>query len=256
LYSSIEVHQLLQELYIEKEFKCDQCEKTFSYKQSLAKHQRDKHNIIIVTSNNIDNSNSNNTSNSHNNTNCHNTTNTTNTTTNNSHNITENSHNTTNIPITINVYGKENIDHVINDQDFLLQCLKSVHTNGIPDLIKQIWLNDDHKENQNLMFKRQHTPKTFQVYREVDGIHQWIIEDGDSILEELILKGRELIIKYNSHHLTLSPTPTNDEKDMYDLRSNRLSDVKHKKRGVYKPICNRLMVNFLNHKLKKLQTNL
>lgn len=73
-----------------------------------------------------------------NNSNCHNNINTNNTI------------NIININIcTPNNFGTENIHHVVNDKEFMRQCLQTLQSSGIIDLVSKLHFNTEFPENQN-----------------------------------------------------------------------------------------------------------
>ena len=83
--------------------------------------------------------------------------NTTNNTANNSNNnVITNSHNNTNIVknsnnnnITINAFGKEDLQYIINNPQFMNQCIKD-REYGLIECLKKIHYNEDQPQNQNI----------------------------------------------------------------------------------------------------------
>jgi hypothetical protein len=177
------------------------------------------------------------------------------------HTISDNSTNNTtnNSPTTINLnlnmnlnfYGNENIDHITSNPEYLLDCLKTVASHGIPDLIEKIHLNKDVPENHNVEFQREHKPSKMKVYKDVNGTPEWVVRDGKTVIDELITKGRRIIENGNKQHLVLSSNPTLDEKELFDHRFQKLSDVSSKKKGVYCPIRNEVLNKFKNDKQRR-----
>jgi len=75
-------------------------------------------------------------------------------------NITNNNNNCNNNTINVHVsvctphnFGSENIQHLVGDIDFMRQTLKSVHSNGIVDLMSKIHFDDTFPQNQNIKLK-------------------------------------------------------------------------------------------------------
>ena len=248
---------ILETLLKPKNFICETCNKTFSHKKTLVRHKKDKHetNITNISSNSsVENhtNSANTTQHSHNMTSSNNTT-TTNNSNNTTHTTNTNCHNNTNSPViniqTLNVFGNESIDHVIQDPEFLLKCLKAINLNGIPDLIEKIWLNKDVPENQNLKLQREHHPKVMSVYTdETSDTPIWVNKSANEVLETLISKGHDLLVRHNDQYLTLSVRPSVDEQETFDLRMNRLSNITSKKRGVYIPIRDNILLKFRTSK--------
>ena len=259
LFSERNTQCILDEIMQPKKFVCDACNKSFVYSYNLLRHKKDKHetNITNISCNSsVENhTNSDNTTQHSHNTNhnqSHNTTNHSNNTTNTTNNTNTNCHNT-NSPViniqTLNVFGNESIDHVIQDPEFLLKCLKAINLNGIPDLIEKIWLNKDVPENQNLKLQREHHPKVMSVYTdETSDTPIWVNKSANEVLETLISKGHDLLVRHNDQYLTLSVRPSVDEQETFDLRMNRLSNITSKKRGVYIPIRDNILLKFRTSK--------
>jgi hypothetical protein len=236
------LEEFIEEKHSSKKYKCDNCDKSFAFSSGLSRHVKEVHTTITINNdshNHIDNSHSHNTTN----TNSHNTHNTTNTTNTNSHNTT----NTTISPIiNINIYGRENLEYINNNPDFMLNCLKNIDTHGIPDLIEKVHLNDDYPENKNIKHKREHYPSKMMIYTEKDGVEQWVETDGSIVLDELVKNGTNLIIKLNSQVLTFSATSTTDELDRYEMRKDKIYAIKEKKRGKYASVRNEVATRIKN----------
>jgi hypothetical protein len=84
------------------------------------------------------------------------TTNTINNTTNNQNQITTNSHNNNIINsqntvnnVTINAFGKEDLQYIIDNPDFMKQCLKDKEY-GLIECLKKIHYNEEVPQNQNI----------------------------------------------------------------------------------------------------------
>jgi hypothetical protein len=75
------------------------------------------------------------------------TTNVTNNVTNVTNNVTQNINNTTNIFIV--PFGQENIDHILNNTEFLKKCCTNP-LGGVPKLVGLTYFDPLHRENQNL----------------------------------------------------------------------------------------------------------
>jgi hypothetical protein len=208
------------------------------------------------------NANNNTTSQSHNttqntNTHSHNTTNNTTNTTTQSHNTTNtttNSHNQ-NINIeTLNVvqlrlFGDEFTSHVENDHEFMTKCLKDVLSQGIPDLVNKIYFNPAVPENRNAKLEREHKPSRVMVFtQEGDENPQWKPKDLNEVVSKMIDKGCTLLVKHNNTLFCVDAQGdfarqlSTDEKELYDFRSDRISSIKNKKRGLYGSIKNNVII--------------
>lgn len=79
-----------------------------------------------------------------------NTTNNNNNTTNNNNNTTNNNTTNNNITLIINDFGNEDIKHIANDKEFLEKCMKELFTSAIENMVKKIYFDKDHPENNNI----------------------------------------------------------------------------------------------------------
>lgn len=234
-----------------RQYQCPQCEKSFSHTSGLYRHKKQLHlNTISQSHNNTNSLNTTNTSSSYNTTNIS----TTNTASNNTTTTTENhtnSHNTLQNPVfNINIFGEERLDYILQDSDLLTKCLKAAITDGLPNLIEKIYLNKDVPENQNVKLKREHHPKQMSVFiqDEDDEDSQWKAKEANEILDKIIVKGHDILVMHKSQLFRLSATPTGTERDTDDLRREKLAAIKSKKKGVYAPVRNRVMLKFAEHK--------
>ena len=125
---------------------CPHCLKTFSCRQAKSKHVlKGKCTAVVKVNPTNDSANTPSTSNTivnnnTNNTNCNNNIN-------NSHNTT-----TTNNTIVLNAFGKENLEYIINNMDFMKSCLMDKEY-GVIKCFKELHYNDDKPENQNIKKK-------------------------------------------------------------------------------------------------------
>lgn len=250
----IPVSMILQELNKPKAFCCTSCDKSFSYPHGLRRHIKVAHaetsNTLNTSITNANTTNTNttntNTTSSHNNSHSHNNT------TNNAHCQNTNCENTYNCPITINlnVYGNERIDYIEENTELLTKHLKEVSRNGIPDLIERIFLNKEVPENHNVKLKREHHPKLFEVFvsNGTEG-GEWKHMKADEIINDMIHKGLDIMIRQNGNMLSVSNNPTSKERDDFDWRNNTINNIKTKKRGSrYVPIRDMVMTRFRESK--------
>jgi hypothetical protein len=221
-----------------KVHQCSHCDKSFSHTSSLCRHVKDTHPSIEANTSihNETNAHSHNTTN----------TNTTNTNTNNTNNHSfnttnnTNSHNNTTINnpiININVFGKEDLEHILNDPEFIVRCLEKRLTSGIPDLIEKMSFNPEVPENHNVKHEKKHYQPKVKVYTE----NGWESQFRDEVVLNLVKKGTDIIIdNANEHIITDCERYTPDENDYRAKRQQDLIFIKQKKKGVYGPIKRRM----------------
>lgn len=232
-------NKLREQMKITKTHICSQCNKGFSYASGLSRHKKEHLSLTIndntassSTTTNVTNTNSNNTTNNQN---------SNNTTSNqNSHNNTTitNSQNTFNIQtLNMNVqllpFGEEDIRHVEDDKTMLLECLKKILTDGIPNIIEKIHFNSAVPQNHNVKLKRIKHPATMLVYtKNSDGQTGWEEKSMDTTLDALIDNGCDILIKFKTNDLPIDFNDR-DQVEINDMRNEKISNIKSKKRGVY-----------------------
>ena len=103
-------------------------------------------------------------------------------------NITNNTTNNTTINnqfVIINTYGNENLEYIT--KDYLTSLLK-VPFGSIPRLVKQIYCNPNHPENQTVVI-----PNKKQPYVKVKTSDKWEYRDRDQTVAEIMDKGYNII---------------------------------------------------------------
>ena len=231
---------------------CTICDKSFSHLSSLSRHRKEHHSNTLAHATAdapvVVSSTKSNSENSHRLSNCHNVSNTTdsynhitnnnnstNTTTNND-NSTNNSNNTVhigslnveNISINILPFGKEDMSGVENNKEFLTKCLQELLLQGIPNVIEKIFFNQELPQNNNVKLRRSAYPTSMLVYAQENDSEppQWEERDLHQTLDQMIDKGYAVLFKHNNQLYCI-------DKEIIDLRNDKLAKVKGKKRGVY-----------------------
>ena len=204
---------------IEKPHKCPHCDKAFSQPHGLSRHKKVHTPEEIAASIAINNNNTN----SHNTTDSHNT------------NIVGNSITIENLTIQLLPFGKEDLSTIQNDTEFLNRCIQEGVERAIPIIVKQIFLNNDLPQNQNVRMGREHKPSDMLVYRsELQGDEPaWERAPRDMVLQELVDKGATVLQTHNSHIYHTSEK-TLDDSDDYDRRNGKIINAKAGKRGTGK----------------------
>ena len=219
---------------------CEYCNKSYSRKDNLKKHQKNCKKKKMIESINADETEElkkeikelketvKNLINDKENI-CSNTTNNNTTNNNNCNNMNENSFNTDNSThntININNYGYENKDYIT--KDYLIKLLKEPFQ-AIPKLIEYTHFNKEHPENQNIKL-----PNKKQPYVKVLKGDKWVYADRKSTILDLI----------DEKHCELNDTPllkhvednfSDDLQDRFERFNDRyLNDEKDFTSQLYK----------------------
>lgn len=151
------------------------------------------------------------------------------------------------LPDTVYTFGNETIDHVINDTAFMEQCLTSVLTTGIPNMIVKIHFDHAYHENTNIKLKRIKHPASLLMYKEVDGNSKWMEGSADMLLKEVIIHYCGLLaqINVNMKEAGLVDTYT------FQSRTANIDNVKNGKRGIYPAIKNEILIRISMQKINK-----
>ena len=208
---------------IEKAHKCPHCNKSFTQASNLSRHKKthtaEEIAASIAINNNSNNTNSNNTTN---NIDSHDT-------------INNNSITIEHLTIQLLPFGKEDLSTIQNDTEFLNRCIREGVERAIPIIVKQIFLNHDLPQNQNIRLGKERKPSEMLVYRsELQGDEPaWERAPRDMVLQDLVDKGATVLQTHNSHiYHTSEKTP--DDSDDYDRRNGKIIDAKSGKRGTGK----------------------
>ena len=95
-----------------------------------------------------------------------------------------------NLNITINSFGNENIDHIINNPDKLKEFISNVYSSNNPFIgsMEAINFHPDYKENHNICYKNIRS-NDVDVYND----DKWEVRDFDEVSNCLFM--------HNKHHL-------------------------------------------------------
>ena len=210
---------------IEKPHKCPHCHKCFSHLSSFYRHKKTHTADEVDTSIAINNSN--------------NTTNTTNTNIDSHDTHIDNSvaNNITIEHLTIQLlpFGKEDLSQIQNDTEFLNRCIREGVERAIPLIVKQIFLNENLPQNQNVRMGKDHKPSEMIVYKaDINGGEpSWRHQPRAAILQDLVDKGATVLQTHNSHIYHTSEKTLDDSED-YDRRNGKIINAKSGKRGTGK----------------------
>jgi ribosomal protein S27AE len=247
LYSNIDRDVLLEELKnsVKKEHidrpTCQQCGKVFAHQSGLSrhkhKHEANNTNEITATPNITINTNGNN--------------NTTTTTMNipiTNNNITTTNHTPITFHIdTLNVFGQENIVDILNNEELMTYCLKNVLLNGFSVLTKEIWFNENHPENHNVKPHKKRHPSMVDCYMKEfsDESPIWKTKEMKEIRDLMIERMKDMLVNHKDKIYNEGREGRNEDEEKKALedrfnRTEKLSNVKSKKRGFRAPINHRV----------------
>lgn len=232
----------LQDSQVVKPHSCKHCGARYSHLSSLHRHTS-THKVDVVahqaepptqyqTPNHME----------HNVSNCSNIYTVTNNVTNITNNITNNivnnitnnivNYNIQNVTLNILPFGKEDIGHVETDHDFLTHCLSNVLGNGIPDIVKKIFFNEDVPQNHNVSVKKVRAPATMMVLvQNGTDTPKWVESNMTDTLDKMIEKSSSVLIKHNDNVYFIS-----NDSEQRDVTVENISQVRSKRRGVYRKI--------------------
>ena len=165
-------------------------------------------------------------------------------------NIVNNVSNVTN-NITINIvlkdFGQEDVSHVINDKNFLDQCLKSTLP-GLVSIIEKIYYDKEKPENKTVLLKSSKR-QTLMVREEND----WKVKPMADIVPKMVTKGKNIL---STHLESNRPEYPEDDEDMdaslkfegYVNKQNYFASIDQKKKPEIFTACNAVKALMENHR--------
>jgi hypothetical protein len=228
--NSIEQHKTaLNNIHI-REFNCRKCNKSYKHQQSRSRHEKIckntnqeiiEKNDLIKKCNIIENNGTIN--------------NTNNGTINNTNNITNN--------ITINNYGKEDTSYV--SEKFMLNIIRRLIKNDesskdiMPHLIKNIYFNEYHKDNNNLQINNIRSPIA-KVYKD----DKWLYIDKNKIIKETHDNSVNFTENWANINKEIVPKNTKDKiKDYKQIHSKQYDN----KKEIFDEITKLAYIYYKNH---------
>ena len=107
---------------------------------------------------------------------------------------------------------------------------------ALPEIIvKHIFLNDLLPQNKNVKLGKDHPPAEMLVYKsDLQGDPaSWKHQPRTAVLQELVIKGADVLQAHNCHIYHTSDKTRDDSED-YDRRNGKIVDAKRGKRGTGK----------------------
>jgi group I intron endonuclease len=206
VHSNISCEELLKKLYPEKDYKCQDCGKTFSHYNSLWRHKNTFHVVENVDDTTVETETETETE-------------------------TEESNEESSVPSPI-PYGKENMTWEQEEYiDLLFNSYKESHDEGLPHLIRILWCNQLKPEYMNVYLKREHRPKKVAVYEsDENGESAWKIKDATFFVEKLIERVLSAFTDNQEQLDMLFMKNVGDKKALCSLHQH-IENLKIKKRG-------------------------
>jgi len=123
-------------------------------------------------------------------------------------------------------HGQENIDYIKTDTDFMTKCVSDVISNGIPNFIKNMHMNPEHPENQNIRGKSRRQG-IMEIY---DGCH-WILTPVNSVLDDLMQKSCKVFYKHFTTNMKKEFENKEDYEMLVDKNIRDISDLTKARRS-------------------------
>jgi predicted RNA-binding Zn-ribbon protein involved in translation (DUF1610 family) len=93
--------------------------------------------------------------------------------------------------ITINNFGSEKYDHVINNNALMKECFTNLQNGGFIKIIEEVYYNKFHPENRNVYLKSKKS-NTYNIYKD----NVWKTAHTDIVIPIMIRKGYEIVDNY------------------------------------------------------------
>jgi hypothetical protein len=121
----------------------------------------------------------------------------------------------------INPVRKEDIKHILQDSEFLTQCLRNVLYDGIPNLLEKIHLDPEHPENNNVSITRVKHPAKMKVFSrdKKEKEPSWKELDSETALQKIIYRGCDILVSHNNklYRIKEENGATIDDEETYHL---------------------------------------
>ena len=225
-YDNVPRREAIIALDTDKPFKCPSCDKAFWYASGLSRHKTDHHrNTSDANDANVGS--------------------------------TGNNIRIDNLTVQIIPFGSEDISHIENNDDLLGKYIKDI-AKGIPDIVGEIFFNDEKPENQTVRMGREKYPAEMMT-RTVDGNNNvvWQGAERNGVLDKLVDKGTRILIRYHDriyekqkHDNTRMPEQRQEDEDIADFRREKFAAITTKKKGTYAPIRNNVLIKARDHYAK------
>lgn len=154
-------------------------------------------------------------------------------------NVTVNNNNNTYV-VVVNNFGSEDVSHVLQDQKFLDDCLKTLQT-GIPNVVNKIYYDESKPENKTVLLKSVKR-KTAMVH--TDG--KWEEKDLNQVVPIMVRKGSRILSK----HLIAKDVPADDieSHEITDAKHGYISSVVTQKKPEYDIVSSAVKASICNHR--------
>lgn len=142
--------------------------------------------------------------------------------------------------VVVNNFGSEDVSHVVEDQKFLDDCLKTLQI-GIPNVVKKIYYDESKPENKTVVLKSAKR-KTALVHN--DG--KWEEKDLNQVVPLMVRKGSRIL----SNHLSTKNISDEDSDKQEDslVKHEYIADIVTQKKPEYDIISSAVKANIYNHR--------
>ena len=147
--------------------------------------------------------------------------------------------------VMVNNFGSEDISHVIEDKEFLDDCLKMLQT-GIPNVVNRIYYDKTKPENKTVVLKSAKR-KTALVHT---GNGQWQEKDLNQVVPLMVRKGSRILTNHliEKEVMEYDPEYDMDTQEIIDAKKRYIGDVNTQKRPEYDIVSSAVKANISNHR--------
>lgn len=143
--------------------------------------------------------------------------------------------------VMVNNFGSEDVSHVIEDKQFLDDCLKMLQT-SIPNVVNKIYYDESKPENKTVVLKSAKR-KTAMVHV---GNGQWQETDLNQVVPLMVRKGSRILTNHLLDKDVLHDDT--DAQDAIDTKQMYMINVSTQKKPEYDIVSSAVKASIFNHR--------